>query len=239
MDPHCLDQAAEDRTQKGAQVCGVVGPGRGPVWHRSVSAAMVPMAAGIGSVALFGASTGWADLMPSFIAIGIGGGLTIPLTATVLAAMETDQAGVGGFQCEPEALGAAWNHRHRCDPAGSPDRRRAHRGRSGGGVSQWLPPRTGGRGAARFRGRRCRVVCVAPGRGGRRRGRASGTQRGARTHLTAASWPIWSVRQTPGRLETRRGVFPRRGVVITGAVRGAPVPRALFADDRQGGRDLR
>ncbi len=63
--------------------------------HRSVSAAMALMGLGIASVALFGASTSWADLMPSFIAIGIGGGLTIPLTATVLAVMPTEQAGVG------------------------------------------------------------------------------------------------------------------------------------------------
>jgi hypothetical protein len=33
--------------------------------------------------------------MASFLAIGIGGGLTIPLTATVISAMPAGQAGVG------------------------------------------------------------------------------------------------------------------------------------------------
>ncbi len=63
--------------------------------HRSVSGAMTLMGVGIASVALFGANTSWLELMPSFLAIGVGGGLTIPLTATVLAAMPTEQSGVG------------------------------------------------------------------------------------------------------------------------------------------------
>ena len=74
--------------------------------HRSVSAAMALMGLAIASVALFGENTRWLDLMPSF-AIGIGGGLTIPLTATVLGVMPTDQAGVGSavFNATREVAG--------------------------------------------------------------------------------------------------------------------------------------
>ncbi|NDZ97594.1 MFS transporter [Streptomyces sp. SID6673] len=63
--------------------------------HHTVSAALVLMGAGIASVFLLGANTGFAGLMPSFVIIGIGGGLTISLTATVLSHMPTEQAGVG------------------------------------------------------------------------------------------------------------------------------------------------
>ncbi len=63
--------------------------------HRAVSAAFVLMGAGIASVFLLGAHTGFAGLMPSLLVTGIGGGLTITLTATVLAQMPAERAGVG------------------------------------------------------------------------------------------------------------------------------------------------
>ncbi|MHB1614562.1 MAG: MFS transporter [Actinomycetes bacterium] len=75
--------------------------------HRSVGVAMVLMAAGIASVSLLGKSTSFLDLMPSFAAIGIGGGLTTPLIATVLNVMPPEQAGVasGIFNAAREAAG--------------------------------------------------------------------------------------------------------------------------------------
>ena len=68
---------------------------------------MALMGTGIASLALLGADAGALDLMPSFIAIGIGGGLTIPLTATVLGVMPADQAGVasGVFNTSRELAG--------------------------------------------------------------------------------------------------------------------------------------
>lgn len=62
--------------------------------HRSVSAAMVLMGLGIGSVALLGEHATYLQLMPSFLVIGLGGGLTTSLTASVLDAMPRDEAGV-------------------------------------------------------------------------------------------------------------------------------------------------
>lgn len=75
--------------------------------HRSVSFGMGLMGTAIASVALFGQGDGMLDLMPSFIAIGIGGGLTIPLTAVVLGVMPKDQAGVasGVFNTSRELAG--------------------------------------------------------------------------------------------------------------------------------------
>ena len=60
--------------------------------YRSVGLAMALMAAGIASVSLLGADATFWQLMPSFAAIGVGGGLTVPLTATVLSAMPRDEA---------------------------------------------------------------------------------------------------------------------------------------------------
>jgi EmrB/QacA subfamily drug resistance transporter len=73
----------------------------------SVTAGMVLMAAGIGGTALLGAGAGYAQLMPTFIVIGIGGGLTTPLTATVLGVMPSAQAGVasGLFNASRELAG--------------------------------------------------------------------------------------------------------------------------------------
>ena len=75
--------------------------------HRSVTFGMALMGTAIASLALLGADAGALDLMPSFIAIGIGGGLTIPLTATVLGVMPQDQAGVasGVFNTSRELAG--------------------------------------------------------------------------------------------------------------------------------------
>lgn len=49
------------------------------------------MGAGILSVSFLGADATFAGLMPGFAIIGIGGGLTIPLTATILDSMPTDR----------------------------------------------------------------------------------------------------------------------------------------------------
>ncbi|UQX88307.1 MFS transporter [Jatrophihabitans telluris] len=75
--------------------------------HRVVGVAMLLMAAGIASVSLLGAGAGFADLMPSFAVIGIGGGLTVPLTASVLEAMPRSEAGVasGIFNASREVAG--------------------------------------------------------------------------------------------------------------------------------------
>ena len=75
--------------------------------YRSVGLAMALMAAGIASVSLLGADATFWQLMPSFAAIGIGGGLTVPLTATVLSAMPRDEAGVasGIFNASREVSG--------------------------------------------------------------------------------------------------------------------------------------
>jgi EmrB/QacA subfamily drug resistance transporter len=75
--------------------------------HRSVGIAMALMAIGIASVALLGRDAGVLDLMPSFAVIGIGGGLSVPLTAMVLGAMPVDRAGVasGIFNAAREVAG--------------------------------------------------------------------------------------------------------------------------------------
>jgi EmrB/QacA subfamily drug resistance transporter len=75
--------------------------------HRSVTAGMVLMAVGIAGTALLGANAGYGALMPTFIIIGIGGGLTTPLTATVLGVMPPAQAGVasGLFNASREVAG--------------------------------------------------------------------------------------------------------------------------------------
>jgi EmrB/QacA subfamily drug resistance transporter len=75
--------------------------------HRLVSAALVAMGVGIASVALLGAHTTFATLMPSFVVVGISGGLTTPLTASVLNAMPADRSGVasGVFNASREVAG--------------------------------------------------------------------------------------------------------------------------------------
>ncbi len=75
--------------------------------HRLVAFAMVLMAIGIASVSLLSADATFLELMPSFAIIGIGGGLTVPLTASVLDAMPREEAGVasGIFNASREVSG--------------------------------------------------------------------------------------------------------------------------------------
>lgn len=75
--------------------------------HRSVGFAMAVMGGGIASVSMLGARAGFADLMPGLAIIGVGGGLTIPLTATILGVMPADRAGVasGLFNASREVAG--------------------------------------------------------------------------------------------------------------------------------------
>jgi EmrB/QacA subfamily drug resistance transporter len=75
--------------------------------YRSTGFGMVLMGIGIGSVSLLGSDASFLSLMPSFATIGVGGGLTIPLTATVLGAMPTGQAGVASavFNASREVAG--------------------------------------------------------------------------------------------------------------------------------------
>ena len=74
---------------------------------RVVGFAMVLMAAGIASVSFLSADATYLDLMPGFAVIGIGGGLTVPLTASVLDAMPRAEAGVasGIFNAAREISG--------------------------------------------------------------------------------------------------------------------------------------
>ncbi len=75
--------------------------------YRSTALGMVAMGLGIASTALVGENGTFLSLMPSFAVIGIGGGLTIPLTATVLGVMPTGQAGVASavFNASREVAG--------------------------------------------------------------------------------------------------------------------------------------
>ena len=75
--------------------------------NRVIGAAMVLMAAGIASVSLLGAHAGFATLMPGFVVIGAGGGLTIPLTTVVVGAQPADTAGVAAavFNASREVAG--------------------------------------------------------------------------------------------------------------------------------------
>jgi EmrB/QacA subfamily drug resistance transporter len=75
--------------------------------HRAVGGAMLLMAIGIASVSLLGRDASFLSLMPSFALIGIGGGLSVPLTAMVLDAMPTEEAGVasGIFNAAREMAG--------------------------------------------------------------------------------------------------------------------------------------
>src|SRR4051812_29774037 len=91
-------------------VAGSVVAARAAQWlgtGRLVGLAMGLMGAGIATVSLLGPHAAYLQLMPSFVVIGIGGGLTSPLTASVLGAMPTDRAGVasGVFNASREVAG--------------------------------------------------------------------------------------------------------------------------------------
>jgi len=75
--------------------------------HRVVSVALVAMGLGIASVSLLGADASFGSLMPAFVVIGLAGGFTVPLTATVLDAMPSAEAGVasGVFNASREVAG--------------------------------------------------------------------------------------------------------------------------------------
>jgi EmrB/QacA subfamily drug resistance transporter len=75
--------------------------------YRSTAFGMLAMGLGIASTALLGEDATFLSLMPSFAVIGIGGGLTIPLTAAVLGVMPTGQAGVASavFNASREVAG--------------------------------------------------------------------------------------------------------------------------------------
>ncbi|MCL2396094.1 MAG: MFS transporter [Acidimicrobiaceae bacterium] len=89
----------------GAAVSDRVAPRVGA--HRLVGAAMALMGLGILSVSLLGRNATFGDLMPGFAVIGIGGGLTIPLTSTVVSAMPAERAGVASavFNASREVSG--------------------------------------------------------------------------------------------------------------------------------------
>jgi EmrB/QacA subfamily drug resistance transporter len=75
--------------------------------HRSTAVGMVMMGLAIASVSLLGRDATFWSLMPSFAVIGVGGGLIMPLTATVLAVMPSEQAGVASavFNASREVAG--------------------------------------------------------------------------------------------------------------------------------------
>ncbi len=75
--------------------------------HRSVGFAMALMAAGIVSISFFGTHATFFDLMPGMAVIGIGGGLTIPLTSTILGVLPEARAGVASalFNASREMAG--------------------------------------------------------------------------------------------------------------------------------------
>jgi EmrB/QacA subfamily drug resistance transporter len=75
--------------------------------YRSVGLAMALMAIGIVSVSFLGQHASFLDLMPGFAVIGVGGGLTIPLTSTVMGGMPADRTGVASavFNASREMAG--------------------------------------------------------------------------------------------------------------------------------------
>src|SRR6266702_5016194 len=64
--------------------------------HRAVAAGMVLVAAGLAATALLGRHAGFASLMPPLAAVGVGSGLTMPVTAAILGVLPQAQAGVAG-----------------------------------------------------------------------------------------------------------------------------------------------
>src|SRR5712692_2005 len=64
--------------------------------HRAVAAGMVLVAAGLAAVALLGRHADFGSLMPPLAAVGVGSGLTMPVTAAILGVLPQAQAGVAG-----------------------------------------------------------------------------------------------------------------------------------------------
>jgi MFS family permease len=64
--------------------------------NRTVAAGMVLVAAGLAATALLGQHASFAALMVPLAAVGIGSGLTMPVTAAILGVLPQAQAGVAG-----------------------------------------------------------------------------------------------------------------------------------------------
>jgi EmrB/QacA subfamily drug resistance transporter len=62
--------------------------------NRTVAAGFVLVAAGLLTVSRLGGHAGPADLMPGLMLVGVGSGLTMPLTANILAVLAPQRAGV-------------------------------------------------------------------------------------------------------------------------------------------------
>ena len=62
--------------------------------HRSVAAAMGLIAVGIGGAALLGAHANFVEVASALVIIGVGGGFTTSLTASILVAMPSTRAAV-------------------------------------------------------------------------------------------------------------------------------------------------
>src|SRR5712691_6176636 len=63
---------------------------------RTVAAGMALVAAGLAAVALLGEHASFATLMAPLAAVGVGSGLTMPITAAILGVLPDAQAGVAG-----------------------------------------------------------------------------------------------------------------------------------------------
>ena len=94
--------------------------------HRLISAAMLLMSAGIVTVGFFGAHATFGDLMIPFAMIGIGGGLTIPLTSVIVSGMPEDSIRhrVGRVQRLARSGRVARHHSHRRGAHLAPERAR-------------------------------------------------------------------------------------------------------------------
>jgi predicted MFS family arabinose efflux permease len=62
--------------------------------NRTVASGFVLVAAGMLLVARLGERAGVADLLPGLLLVGLGSGLTMPLTASILGVLPSDRAGV-------------------------------------------------------------------------------------------------------------------------------------------------
>ncbi len=62
--------------------------------YRVVSVGLLLVAGGVLMVSLLGHTASFANLMPGFVLIGVGSGLTVPLTESILRVMPSDRAGI-------------------------------------------------------------------------------------------------------------------------------------------------